>query len=198
MLKTIRSLVVKTGYIVLLFLLVIGSAFADIEFPVAGSTSGQFYDGLLGVLPLGSSVSGLQFTGAAFGSTSAPEIQLGRFDLSARLASFNPYDFRLFVNFTSPAAGVAEFRADLSGGVLLRGGSATVNFRNNVRHLDFGSGSFDLLITDVVVANGSSASITGKVSNATFATTPEPASIVLTTALLGGLLFVFRKRLKGC
>jgi hypothetical protein len=64
--------------------------------------------------------------------------------------------------------------------------------------LDFGSGSFDLLITDVVVANGSSASITGKVSNATFATTPEPASIVLTTALLGGLLFVFRKRLKGC
>jgi hypothetical protein len=81
---------------------------------------------------------------------------------------------------------------------VIRTGSATIDFANNVRHVEFGSGSFDLRITDVVVANGSSASIIGRISNATFATTPEPASIVLTTALLGGLLVVFRKRLKGC
>jgi hypothetical protein len=198
MLKTMGWLAAKTGYIVLFFLVAVGSAFADIDLPVAGSTNGQFYDGLLGIIPLGSAVAGLQFAGTTFGPTTGPEINLGTFRLSSSLAVFNPFDFKLSVNFTTPTVNATVFQADLTGAVLLGRGAATVNFANNVRHLDFGSGSFDLHITDVVVANGSSASIVGTISNAKFATTPEPASIVLTSALLGGLLIVFRKRLRGC
>jgi hypothetical protein len=184
------------GHIALLAALFVGGAFADIPFPVAGSASGGFYDGLLGAVPLGSSVAGLTFTGATFGPTSSSTIQLGTFRLASSLAYFDPIDFRLSVNFTAPGATTATYRADLSGAVLGRGGSATVDFLSNVRRVDFGSGSFDLQITDVVVANGSSASVIGTISNATFATTPEPASALLTAGLLGALLVAFRKRLK--
>jgi hypothetical protein len=201
--KTIGSWVAQAVFIALLSCVFSGSAFADLT--VQGTTSGQFY---LGPIEMGTSLTGLTFNGADFGpttvSTSSPTaLTLGTFSLSTLVSYFDPFDFKLSVSFTAPSYAHTSFKADLSGLVSIFGGSATINFVDNgPRHFTFsnseGSGSFDLSINDLKVANGKTASIFGTISNATFATTPEPASIVLTTALLGGLIVLFRKRLKGC
>jgi len=135
-------------------------------------------------------------------------IDLGTFALNtSSFANFNPVDFKLSVNFIAPRAGTMTFSADLSGIVSFKGNSSgglvTVDFLNNgPKHFRFsnaqGSGSFDLSITDVTLANSSTGSIWGTISAATFATTPEPRAIVLTTVFLGGLLIIFRKRVSNC
>ena len=56
----------------------------------------------------------------------------------------------------------------------------------------------DLSVADVRIGNFSQGSIIGTISNATFAATPEPSSIVLLSTLLGGVLILFRKRLSRC
>ena len=193
--------IAKVGFLILLLFISCGSAFADLAFSVQGSSTGQFFLG--SSIPLGtSSLFGLTFTGSKFGPTANPTINLGTFDLGAFISYFDPFNFDLTVNFVAPAVGGTVFTADLSGLVIFQRGSVAVDFVDNgPRHFQFsspqGSGSFDLYITDVTVANGNSASIMGTITNATFAATPEPAAVALTSALLGGLLLVFRKRLKA-
>ena len=62
--KTIRSWMVKVGFVALTLCVASGTAFADLTSPfdVAGSTSGQFYVGSTNIA-LGTSVMGLTFTG---------------------------------------------------------------------------------------------------------------------------------------
>jgi hypothetical protein len=195
---TPRSWFVTVGFMAVLLCLSGGPAFAD--FDVHGSTSGAFY---LGPLHIGPSIpkAGLSFSGTKFEATTNQKIVLGTFNLDTLLAVFNPFDFKLRVDFTAPpGAGSTTFSADLSGIVSFLGGSAKIDFVNNgPRHFTFSngesSGSFDLSITDVRVANHSSSSIIGTISNATFATTPEPTSIILIGTLLGGIA-LFRKRLR--
>jgi hypothetical protein len=187
-----------------------GTAFAD--FTMKGSTSGTFY---MGSVSLGSSIDlmGLSFTGKNFGpvnvDTDSPSsylnLNLGTLNLSSLAAVFNPFDFILKVNFTAPAgAGGDTFSADLKGAVLpVIGGFAKIDFADNSpKRFEFansqGSGNFTLKIADVTLTNGSSKIIYGTVSNAAFAATPEPTSIVLISTLLGGVLFLFRKRLRSC
>jgi hypothetical protein len=195
----IGARIAKAGLIVLLLALCGGSAFADLAFPVSGLTTGDFY---LGTVDLGSSIplSGLSFTGNTFSGTN-PSINLGTFSLAALASWFDPYDFKLSVNFLAPATSGTVFKADLNGVVSFVGGSAKIDFANNgPTHFAFtngqGSGSFDLSIADVKVGNWSSASIMGTISNATFAATPEPTAVILTSALLGGVIVLFRKRLQ--
>ena len=199
---TFRSWFVKVGSIAILLCLSGGSAFADLT--MEGSTSGTFY---AGSVSLGSSIPllGLSFTGANFGPTTSTQLNLGTFNLSSLVAVFNPFDFNLTINFTAPAgAGSSSFSADLRGAVLpVIGGFAKIDFENNgPRHFEFqngqGSGSFDLAIGDVTLTNGTSRSVKGTVSNAQFAATPEPTSIILTSTLIGGMMFLFRKRLRRC
>jgi hypothetical protein len=201
---TLKSWSVTAVSIIVLLCLSGGTAFAD-PLSMQGSTSGTFY---LGSVSLGSSipVMGLSFTGSNFGPTSSTQLNLGTFNLSSLLAIFNPFDFKLTVNFTAPAGttGNSTFSADLYGAVVpILGGFAKIDFiSNGPRHFEFsnshGSGSFDLAISDVTLANGQSKSIKGTISNATFATTPEPTSIVLISTLLGGVMVLFRKRLRSC
>lgn len=204
-----RTWFATASSIAVLFCVSSGNAFAD--FGVRGSTSGTFY---LGKVALGSSLDllGLSFAGTDFGPTtidtdspkSQTNLNLGTFNLSSLLGIFNPFDFSLKIKFSAPAGvGSANFKADLKGAVVLGvGGSAKIDFVNNgPRHFDFtssqGSGSFDLAIADVTLTNGSSKSVKGIVSNATFAATPEPTSIILMSTLMGGMLLLFRKRLVG-
>jgi hypothetical protein len=186
-----------------------GIAFAD--FTIEGSTSGAFY---LGSVSLGSSIDllGLSFNGTTLVPTTVDaespnpqaNLNLGTFNLSSLLAIFNPFDFVLRVNLTAPAgASDTIFSADLRGAVVpVFGGVARIDFANNPRHFEFansrGSGSFDLAIEDVILTNRSSRSISGSISNSTFAATPEPTSIVLISTLMVGVLFLFRKRLGSC
>jgi hypothetical protein len=166
-------------------------------FSVKGSTTGEFY---LGPIPVGTSLEGLTFAGTDFGPTTNPTLTLGTFDLNTLLGYYDPFDFKLTVNFTVPAVGGSVFSADLSGLVSIFGGSATVNFLGGPKHFTFydgGSGSFDLSISDLSIRNGKTATLIGTISNATFAPNPEPAAILLSTSLLGGLAILFRKRLRG-
>jgi hypothetical protein len=195
----LRSRIAKTGYVALFLCLCSSSALADMAFNIQGSSAGQFY---LGSTPLGSSITGLAFNGASFGPTATTQVTLGAFNLNTLLAYFDPLDFRLSINFVGPTTNGTTFSANLSGLVSLFGGTATINFDNTPKHFTFsnaqGSGSFDLTLSDVRVSNGSTGSIIGKISNATFATTPEPTAVVLTSAFLGGLLILFRKRIRSC
>ena len=174
----------KAGCMVLLLCLCGSAAFAD--FTVAGSTTGHFSLGF-------GSVLGLSFGGSSFSTTGGP-VSLGTFNLSTLLGYYDPFDFVLSVNFTSPSNAGTVFRADMNGLVSIFGGSATINFRDNSRHFD----NFDLYISDITVGNRSSATLTGTISSATFASTPEPSAIALTGALLGGVLILLRKRLRDC
>lgn len=188
-----RSGLKKAVFFALLACLSSGIALAD--FQIAGSTSGSYY---LGSIPLGTNLFGLQFQGSTFGPTTlgppaSAEINLGTFSLSSLLAYFDPFDFRLTVNFQAPAgAGGTTFSADLSGLVVFTNGSAFVNFNNNGPvHFTFsnseGSGSFDLSISDVYVPNFSSRSITGTITNAVYSgnvistavTVPEPFTLTV-------------------
>lgn len=193
---------VKVGLSIAVLSLVTGSAFADPSFDITGSTTGQF--SLLGV-PLGTSLNGLSFNGSDFGPTTVTngsdvQINLGTFTLNTLLSYFDPFDFKLSVNFTAPTVGGTVFKADLSGLVSIFGGSATVNFIDNgPRHFSYsnstGAGSFDLYLSDMRVNNHSQASIQGRIMNVS--ANPEPAAIALTSALMGGLLFLFRRRLRN-
>ena len=197
----IAAWVPKIGFAIALGCLASGSAFADPSFNISGSTTGQFLKN--GFVQSGS-VNGLSFAGANFGPTSVTngsdiQIDLGTFSLFTLWSSFDPYDFKLSVNFTAPSVGGTVFTADLSGLVSFFGGSATVNFIDNgPRHFSFsnaqGAGSFDLYLTDLSVDNFSQATIKGRIYNVS--ANPEPATIALTSALMGGLLLLFRKKLQ--
>lgn len=164
-----------------------GVAFAD--FQIKGSTSGSFS---IGSVPLGDNLFGLDFDGSTFGPTnlgppSGTEINLGTFNLSSVFAYFDPFDFRLKVDFEAPAgAGGTTFSAELSGYVWFFNGAASVNFDNEPVHFTFsnstGSGSFDLAIkSDVYIPNFQSRSITGVISNAVYngpsVSVPEPFTV---------------------
>ncbi len=191
----------KAALVAVLLCLAHGNALADFTFDIAGSTTGQFY---LGSVPLGTSLAGLSFTGKDFGQTVTPgkdiTVNLGTFSVATLFAYYNPFDFKLFVDFTAPSAGGTLFTADLSGLVTIFGGSARIDFDDSPRHFAFagpqGSGSFDFSLTDVKVSNFSTASITGKITN--IAASPEPAAILLTSALMAWLIVLFRKRLMSC
>jgi hypothetical protein len=188
----------KVARLVILLCLVAGAR-ADFTFDIAGSTTGQFYSESL---PVGTSLPGLAFTGTTFGQTAASgsnrEIDLGSFSLATLVSDYNPFEFKLSVNFTAPHTGVTAFDADLRGSVTRLGDWTRVKFDNGPRHFVFtgpqGSGRFDLLLTDVKVKNSSTASIKGKIRN--ISASPEPSAILLTGAFMTGVLVLFRKRLR--
>jgi hypothetical protein len=193
----------KVGLLAALLCLGTGSALADPSFNIAGSTTGQFY--LLGLLPQ-DNASGMTFAGVSSFSTpsnSSTPFLLGTFDAPS-LGYFDPYTFKLSVKFTAPSVPGTSFSAEVDGTILWGLGSATIDFNDSgPRRFNFstaqGSGYFDLTITDKVkVTNSVDGKIWGTISNATFAATPEPAAIVLTSALFGGVLLLFRKKLKIC
>jgi hypothetical protein len=202
----IRSKFSKIGLLALLLCLAGGSAFADMTFDIQGSTTGQFYLGSTNIA-MGTSLIGLSFNGSTFTDTVVPpggtQIDLGTFNLATLLAYYDPFDFKLSVSLTAPTVGGTTFQADLSGLVSIIGGAATINFVDNgPRHFTFsnaqGSGAFDLYISDVSVGNFSSKTLVGTISNATFAANPEPAAILLSAVLLGGIAIAFRKRIRNC
>lgn len=186
--------------IVCAVLLCLSSGVASADFQIQGSTSGSFY---WGPAKLGDNLFGLDFDGSTFGPTtlgppSEAEIDLGTFNLSSILAIFDPFDFRLRVNFVAPAGiGGTTFSAELSGYVWFFNGSANVNFDNTPVSFTFsnseGSGGFLLtILNDVSIPNFSSASVTGTISNAYFneatptsVTVPEPFTV---SALMVNLL----------
>jgi len=181
-----RTGLIKAVVCAVLLCLSSGVAFAD--FQLEGSTSGSFY---IASVPLGTNLLGLEFDGSTFGPTSlgppsSTEIDLGTFSLNSFLAYFDPFDFRLRVNFVAPAgAGGTTFGAELSGHVVFFNGAATVNFDDQPVHFTFssstGSGSFDLAIkNDVTIPNFQSRSITGVISNAVYGpsvSVPEPFTV---------------------
>ena len=188
------------------------SAFADLSFSISGTTTGEFSKN--GVSQ-GSSVYGLSYGDSqgntSFGPTSVSPVVLGMFSLNAPLyANYNPYDFKLTINFAAPANfGPTQFSADVSGTAVFGLGYASIDFINNgPQHFTFsnsgGSGSFDLTISDALVTDPNLTGIIGDrrilgyISNATFAANPEPAAIFLTSALFGGVLLLVRKKLKHC
>ena len=200
--KKMPAWVAKIAFVVLLLSVASGSALADPSFTITGSTTGQF--SLLGI-PLGNSIgNSLTFTGTDFGPTTATpgadlQVNLGTFDLSTWFMVFDPFDFKLNVNFTAPSTGGTVFTADLSGLVTVFGGYTTVNFVDNgPRHFSFagdqGSGSFDLYLSDVRVYNNSQVALVGSIRN--ISANPEPAALALTGAFMGGMLLLFRKRLR--
>lgn len=185
--NTIKAGVVKAGLAVLLLSLASGSAFADLY---VGSTTGQFYSG---TTSLGSTVDALTFTGLPF-VTSGPTVTLGTFSLVDLFGNYDPYTFKLTVNFTQPSMGGSTFTADVSGNVSWGVGSATIDFNNGPVHIGPQGSGFYLSLNDVTVNNPALfTSLTG-----TLAANPEPASIVLTSAFLGGLIVLFRKKLRSC
>lgn len=181
-----RAWLIKAAICAVLLCLSSGVAFAD--FQIKGSTSGSFY---IGPVPLGDNLFGLDFDGSTFGPTnlgppSGTEINLGTFNLSSVLAYFDPFDFRLRVDFEAPAgAGGTTFSAELSGYVWFFNGAASVNFDDEPVHFTFsnstGSGSFDLAIkNDVYIPNFQSRSLTGVISNAVYGpavSVPEPFTV---------------------
>ena len=190
------------------------SAFADLSFQIAGTTTGVFSKG--GVSK-GSSVYGLSYGdngngNTTFGVTSSSPIVLGSFNLDAPLyANYDPYDFKLSITFTQPDTTPTgtHFTADVQGTAVFGLGYATIDFLNNgPQHFTFssssGSGSFDLTISDALVSDPNLSGIIGDrrilgyISNATFAANPEPETILLTSALFGGVLLLFRKKLRSC
>jgi hypothetical protein len=133
-------------------------------------------------------------------SGSATNILLGTLtranqNVSSDLGSLN---FSLRVTFTLPVGLVSNsgtFTATVAGTNSGGGGAESVNFNNNTQTFVFsnaaGSGSFNFAVSnDPSVAKGSSATILGVISNATFtpavttaqdapAAVPEPTTMVL-------------------
>lgn len=169
---SLKSWFVTAGSIALLLCLSGGTALADLE--IHGSTSGTFHSAALSPLlrPLNRGSSGPTLTGHGVAPTTGQQINLGTFSLAALVASFDPRDFR---------------------GITFREGAEHFRFANSQ-----GYGSFDLSITDVRLTTRSSGNIIGTLSNAAFAATPEPTSIVLISTLLGIVTVLFRKRLGAC
>lgn len=185
-----RAELIKAVICAVLLCLSSGVAFAD--FQIQGSTSGSFF---IGPVPLGDNLFGLEFDGSTFGPKSAfgppagVEIDLGTFSLNSFLAIFDPFDFRLRVNFVAPAgAGGTTFSAELSGHVFFFNGAASVSFDDEPVPFQFsnsaGSGSFDLEIknTEVTIPNFKSQSITGLIKNAVYepsVSVPEPFTVTV-------------------
>ena len=195
-----------------MLVLVQGTALADIT--VQGSTSGAFWNGTSNQ---GSDVASLYFSGNSFGSQSSDlTLNLGSFSIECIICSntnFQPYDFKLTVNFTIPQGTTGTpVIGDVSGKV--KGIFASTE---NSVGIDFGgptlftysnasgSGQFYLTVNDIAAGSipvYGDAMLTGSITGATFTpngggtdATPEPGSIVLLGTLVGGLgLWMKRRR----
>lgn len=172
--------------------LLCGSAFAD-TLEVAGSTSGSFY---LGPVPLGNTVGSLSYTGASFDTTSTT-LNLGSFSLGACLVCvYDLNDFKLTIDFTLPVGltpDPVKSRADVSGTVIWKSGGAEINFSNAPIHMSYPDGAFDLVLSDVSVDVGRTATLYGTITSPHVAAT-ESGSMLLLAAMCGGVLWLFRKR----
>lgn len=60
----------------------------------------------------------------------------------------------------------------------------------------YGSGSFDLSVTNLMAGNFSTALRKGRIKH--ISASPEPAAILLTSAFMLGVMVLFRKRLGSC
>jgi hypothetical protein len=128
-------------------------------------------------------------------------------------------DFTLRITFTDPvvSGSPALFTADIFGTILRSGNSnnigngsqLSIDFGNAAQHLSYsnalGSGEFDISVNDPASYTaasqfGDTRTVTGQIANLSFTASgspttavPEPASLLLSTMGLAGLLFL-RKR----
>lgn len=170
---------------------------------VQGTTTGAFF-GPNGT-SYGNSRSGLTFTGRTFGASTS-EITLGSFSLTAPLSLATTYtlDFQLAINFISPAGTAGTVSGIVRGATSLGVGGVGILFSATPSTFSYstsqGTGSFNLTLQDVRVADGNvlggggSTPLKGTISNATFSGAPEASSVFLITTVFAGTVFCLRKR----
>ncbi|CAN5350004.1 hypothetical protein BH18ACI2_BH18ACI2_15080 [soil metagenome] len=193
-----------------------GIARAD-EITVAGSTAGGFNAQAPGAT---NTLLGLTFNSSTFNETTVNNFlslggnpnppanmnNLGSFTLANTNATYNGNTFNLRVTFTAPAGitggNPATFSAILTGSVNAAGqGGVFVDFNNTTMNFSFSnpnaSGSFTLMVNDVSINPGQTASITGNIIGSQTAVIPEPATMLLLGTGLAGVASRVRKRRKS-
>jgi len=192
-----------------------GIARAD-EITVAGSTAGGFNAQTLGTNNM---LMGLTFNSSTFNETTSNNFlalggdanpaanfnNLGSFTLANTTNVYNGNNFNLRVTFTLPTgisgSNSATFSAMLVGSVTSTStGGVFVDFSQTPANFTFsnasGSGSFTLMINDVSINPGRTASITGNITGSQTAI-PEPATMLLLGTGLAGVASRVRKRRKS-
>jgi len=183
-----RSLVLSIILIVAVFALASPSARAD-QITLAGTTSSTV-------------VSGITFTPGSFGATTvggfAGFTNLGTYSLTSP-GTYTGSTVDLTVVFTLPQGinGGTQYIANLFGTVVNNTtGGVSISFTNPSQTITFtnsgGSGVFTFNVNNVALSLNGTATLTGTVTNASFAPIPEPSTIVLLGA---GLLLLGTKKL---
>jgi len=196
-----------------------GIAQAD-ELTVAGSTAGGFNAQAPGAT---NTLLGLTFNSSTFNETTSNNFlslggdpnpaaninNLGSFTLANTTTTYNGNTFNLRVTFTAPAGitggNPATFTASLTGSVTSGTpggtGGVFVDFNNTPMNFTFSnaeaSGSFTLMVNDVSINPGRTASITGNIIGSQTAVIPEPTTMLLLGTGLAGVASRVRKRRKS-
>ncbi len=182
-----------------------------------GNTDGCFG---MSCLPVSGTtdLGGLTYRDSTFNVTSSPRgfvsignrpadpnvDNLGSFTLAGSLFDFNARTFELTVNFTVPSStspNSTVIRSSLSGdAVSSDNGGVFINFDNNPRSFNFGSGAnagtFTFFVNDLSLVAGGTVAVTGVIQTQVSAI-PEPETYALMMAGLAAVGFMSRRRKKA-